>query len=270
MVEAFAYGGGSVLNAIATWKGAAFAINLRVKAYAVKSDEMSYPNALAREVINEVSKVCELGNVRVWTESEIPAGGGLKSSSAAANAMTLALLKLCGLSPSPYMVLKMSVAASKRAGVTVTGAFDDASASLLGGLVVTDNRNMIILKRIMLKGLKAVVLPKGGRGMSFEEVSRRLKAFKKEFGKVFKMIEEDPFEAMTFNGLLVAAALNYSAKPIQKAIESGALASAVSGNGPSYVSLVEPDKVEDVLEALSEFGKPIVADLPTQPAYLPN
>ena len=44
-------------------------------------------------------------------------------------------------------VLNLSVEASKKSNVTITGAFDDAAASLLGGLVVTDNTNNELLSR---------------------------------------------------------------------------------------------------------------------------
>ncbi len=269
MIDAYAYAGGSVLNAIATWKGSAFAVDLKVKAYVKHSDTMMLPNKLAEKVYEVVNEICEVGNVEIRTESEVPPGGGLKSSSAAANAMTVALLKLCGLSPSPYYVLKLSVEASKRAGVTVTGAFDDASASLLGGLVITDNAKMYIIKRSALQNVKAIILPKGGRGMSFEEISRRLRAYQREFERVYEMLLNDYiFEAMTLNGILVASALSYSTEPITEALRSGALSSAVSGNGPSYVALVEEDRVEDVLEAWKKYGDPVVVSVVNEPAYL--
>ena len=35
----------------------------------------------------------------------------------------------------------MAIDASLEAGVTITGSFDDATASYFGGVVVTDNKN---------------------------------------------------------------------------------------------------------------------------------
>ena len=270
MVEAFAYGGGSILNAIATWKGAAFAINLKVRAFVEGSDKNFFPNELARAVYQEVSQYCKLGNVKIRTTSEIPSGGGLKSSSAAANAMTLALLKYCGISPSPYFVLKLSVDASKKARVTVTGALDDASASLLGGLTVTDNKNMVILRRSVLQDVKVIILPKGGRSMGFEEIAKRLRTFKREFERVFDVLESDPFEAMTLNGVLVASALGYSSEPLRLALRAGALGATVSGNGPSYVALAEPERAEKVANAWSQYGIAVVTDVINTPAHIPN
>ena len=42
---------------------------------------------------------------------------------------------------------KIGVAAAREVGVTITGALDDALASMLGGVVVTDNARMLLLKR---------------------------------------------------------------------------------------------------------------------------
>ena len=271
MVEAFAYAGGSVLNAIANWRGSAFAINFKVRAVVEPSHSLDLTNKLAEEVYKGVNELCDLGPVKMRTFSDVPSGGGLKTSSAAANAMTLALFKLCGANPSPYLVLKLSVEASKRAGVTVTGAFDDASASLLGGLVITDNKNMEIIARKELEGLKVVVLPKSKRSVGFNEIARRLRLLKRYFDTVYEeLIRGNVFEAMTLNGFLVAGALGYSVDPILEALSNGALAASVSGNGPSYVALVEEDGVEDVEEGWVPYGEPKVTEVVNVPAYLPS
>jgi len=262
-----AYAGGSVLNAIASWKGAAFAISLKVE---VEVREGRAEGLLKAVLETFRERVCDVGEVGFEVRSEVPRAGGLKSSSAVANAATLALFERCGMRPSPYYVLKLSVEAARRAGVTVTGAFDDASASLLGGLVVTDNAEMVVEHRRALEGVKAVVLPKGGRGMSYGEVSERLRAFRREFLKVYELVKSgEVFEAMNLNGALVAGALGYSQEPAVAALRAGALSASVSGNGPSYVALAEPDKAEEVLDAWKRFGEPLVAEVINEPAYLP-
>ena len=265
-VRALAYGGGSVLNAIATWKGSAFALNLPVEV-TVEVSERLEAEGLLRSIYEVVSERCELPPVKFEVKSSLPKAGGLKSSSAVANAATQALFKLCGMNVGPYQILEASVEAAKRAKVTVTGAFDDASASLLGGLVITDNKEMVVEERLPLK-VKAVVLPKGGRGLGYEEIERRLKAFKKEFWKVYELLKRgEVFEAMTLNGLLVGAALGYDLEPVRKALEAGALSASISGNGPSIVALVE-DNVEEVVEALKPFGEVLVTEVVNEPAYL--
>ncbi len=265
--KAIAYGGGSVLNAIATWKGSAFALNLPVEVIAEESEHLQ-AEGLLRFVYDVVKERCDLPPIKFEVRSSLPKAGGLKSSSAVANAATQALFKLCGLNVGPYQILKVSVEAAKRAKVTVTGAFDDASASLLGGLVITDNKEMIVEDKIPLN-IKAVVLPKGGRGIDYKEIKVRLGVYKKEFQKVYELLKKgEVFEAMTINGLLVGAALGYNLEPITSALKAGALSASISGNGPSIVALVDDDKVEEVEETLKPFGDVLVTEVVNEPAYL--
>ena len=85
-----------------------------------------------------------------WSRSHLerdPCGQRLKSSSTAANAAVLATLDAMGEEMDLIEAAKIGVAAAREAGETITGALDDALASMLGGAVVTDNRNMKLLKR---------------------------------------------------------------------------------------------------------------------------
>ena len=71
---------------------------------------------------------------------------GLKSSSTAANASVLAALDALGAEMDLFEAAMIGVSAAKEVGVTITGALD-ALASMLGGVVVTDNREMKLLRR---------------------------------------------------------------------------------------------------------------------------
>ena len=73
---------------------------------------------------------------------------GLKSSSAAANAVALASTAALGKHLDDLELVKLGVDAAFDAKVTVTGAFDDACASYFGGIVVTDNLNRKIIKQM--------------------------------------------------------------------------------------------------------------------------
>ena len=109
---------------------------------AVKGD---VPGIDDRLIVRSVERVLERfgvvagGVVRTW--SDIPLARGLKSSSAAANAAVLATLDALGEDLDPLEATRIGVAAARDAGVTITGAFDDASASMLGEVVVTDKRS---------------------------------------------------------------------------------------------------------------------------------
>ena len=76
---------------------------------------------------------------KIKTWSNIPIAKGLKSSSAAANAVALATTAALGKTLDDLEIVNLGVDAAFDAKVTVTGAFDDACASYFGGVVITDN-----------------------------------------------------------------------------------------------------------------------------------
>src|SRR5207247_1346730 len=96
----------------------------------------------ARRILDRANR--DVG-LEVFIDSEIPISRGLKSSSAVANAVGQASARALGLDLDPQEILLASVDAAIEAGVTITGAFDDACASLYGGICLTDNRTRRIL-----------------------------------------------------------------------------------------------------------------------------
>mgnify|MGYP006291831341 CR=1 FL=1 len=151
--QAVAPAAGTVLNALATGTGSAFAIDAHTTATvdldpergAVEGTVAGAPDADTRLIERCVALVTErFGHGEggtVHTESEVPMAAGLKSSSAAANASVLATLAALDADDEidREAAARLGVAAARDVGVTVTGAFDDASASMLGGVTVTDN-----------------------------------------------------------------------------------------------------------------------------------
>ena len=151
---------GTVLNALATETGAAFAIDEYTRATVeldgggeVTADVAEDPDADMRLIEECVAAVTdrfgdgEGGHVR--TESEVPMAAGLKSSSAAANATVLAALSALEAADELDRAdaCRLGVDVAREVGVTVTGAFDDASASMLGGVTITDNATDELLAR---------------------------------------------------------------------------------------------------------------------------
>ncbi|MEM4782409.1 MAG: shikimate kinase, partial [Halalkalicoccus sp.] len=144
---------GTILNALANERGAAFAIDLETTATVSldSSDEVRGEIDGAPEADTALIERCvelaieEYGEEKtqaggtVRTESEVPLAAGLKSSSAAANATVLATADALGVEVDRLDACRLGVRAAREVGVTVTGAFDDASASMLGGVTITDN-----------------------------------------------------------------------------------------------------------------------------------
>ncbi len=237
---------------MATGKGAAFGVELRLRAE-VELDRGA--RVIRGEAGGENPKLVELcvkkvlarcgercGGV-VRTFSEIPVAVGLSSSSAAANAAVLATFAALGVEPRPREVLELGIEASFEAGVTLTGAFDDAAASLLGCGVVTDNLRRKILKKFSI--------PPSHRVLIFVPPSKLYTSAVK--GSMFRGVRDFVEEAhrqarsgnilgaMTLNGLIYSHALGYSPQIALDAISKGALAAGLTGKGPAVVAISLPE-----------------------------
>ncbi|MHC1580038.1 MAG: shikimate kinase [Candidatus Alkanophagales archaeon] len=279
---------GTVINAIATFRGSAFGIELWMWAEVelggdfrgVSSEifvggEREGGGTLVERCVRLVLEACGergLGGF-VRTESEIPMASGLKSSSAAANAATLATLDALGVRvswdvpervPSPFEgrtpprledeihpldAVRIGVRAALEAGVSITGAFDDACASMLGGFVVTDNRETRLLRRVERDAEVLVLVPEG-RAFTADADVGRMRLLAPYVDVAFDLALRGEFErAMTLNGFLYCAALRFSPEPMMKALGCGVRGVSLSGTGPSYVAIV-PDA--DASKALRE------------------
>jgi len=263
---ATALGAATVLNAVANWKGSAFGVDLKTSAEVVLDDSPrvkgDVPGIDDRLIVRSVELVLQRFGVAVGgvvrTKSDIPLARGLKSSSSAANAAVLATLDALDEELDPLEATRIGVAAAKDAGVTITGAFDDASASMLGGYVVTDNREMKLLKREELESEVLLLVPEEKLFSKDTDVGRsRLLA------PIADLILDlalagDYARAMTINGLVYCSALRLSSDPIFAALNSGARGASLSGTGPAYAALVDDENIGEVESAWLEFGGRVI------------
>ena len=263
MIRASTHGAGTVINAIATLKGSAFAIGLKTQAEVEVVD-----SGIMCEIVDnpsaDTSLIAECGRlvvdryaprsgVHIVTRSEIPIASGLKSSSAAANAVVLALLEALGVELEPLDIVKLGVLAARRAGVTVTGAFDDACASFFGGLVFTDNEHDVLLKRVEINAAVLVYVPRSKAYSAKADVSRaRLLAPWVDIA--YHLALDGEYEkAMVLNGVLYCAAFGFSPEPILSALAAGAQAATLSGTGPAYIAFVDRSSLRTVKQAWEPF-----------------
>jgi shikimate kinase len=264
--EAIAHGAATIVNAIALGKGAAFGVDLWTKAEVRLTDE---PNVIKGEITSDPAespvliektvlrvfrhfKVEKRFGAKVKTWSNIPAARGLKSSSAAANAVALATVAALGKTLGDIEVVKLGVDAAFDAKVTVTGAFDDACASYFGGAVITDNLKRKLLKRVTLPDDLAVLFHvPSKKAYTVDSDVNRLRTVKPLVKIAYKEAVKGNFwTALTLNGVIYSSALGYDASVALDALAAGALAAGLCGKGPAVTAVVSSDKIDSVKTAL--------------------
>ncbi|MDQ3971660.1 MAG: shikimate kinase, partial [Thermoproteota archaeon] len=234
------YGAVSIINAIATGKGSTLGISLKVKAkitlepgFTGISKNFANDNLVNRIIRSIIpSKVINNNFISINLTSDIPAGWGLKSSSAVSNAISLACYKLIKEEIYDRAVLNTAVSSSLWAKVSVTGAFDDACACYFGGIILSDNHYKKLIKREPINNDLWVIifLPNG----IYRGDIMKLKLHKELFNHAFKLaMKGDYWKAMNLNGILINSLLYNNYDPLLCAIENNCLAVSYSGNGPA-------------------------------------
>jgi shikimate kinase len=190
----------------------------------------------------------------------------LKSSSAVSNAVALACNGLVRSEIDDYFVLDSAMRSSLDAKITITGAYDDSTACYFGGFVVTDNYDAKLIRREKAPdNLYAIIfLPyKTQRGNIY-----KLNVMSDLFIDAFKLAESGEYwKAMKLNGVLVSAALYRKYEPTLAALEKGALAASISGNGPSIAAVAYEDEIEDIKSAFKKFsGSTLVSKINNEKA----
>ncbi len=196
----------------------------------------------------------------VETVSEIPASRGLKSSSAAANAILMAGLAALDRTMEPLDIVNMGVDCAVDAGVTLTGAFDDAVATMFGGAVLTDNENRTIISWPEVPSDLLVL---------FLFTDRKIQKYSlqmEDFAPIHDQVQEafqlaldgDLARAITLNGRAYAPIVGVDDALAQAALAAGAWAAGMTGTGPAIAVAYTVEAEEVVLAALAPFQGTIV------------
>jgi shikimate kinase len=267
--RAIVHGAISIVNAIATGKGSALGISLKVTAEVElqKGQGLRFitgrnGDRLIRNIIQKTMPkgIIENNMISIKVDSEIPIGFGLKSSSAVSNAVALACSQMAREGDiDDYEILEVAARSSLEAKISLTGAYDDATACYFGGFTVTDNYSRRLIRRERApENLYAIIIlpsntPRGD--------VRKLRNLSDIFIDAFRFAESGQYwKAMKLNGVLASAALSSSYSPVMAVMEHGALSASISGNGPSIAAVGYEDAVEPIIAALSKFeGRIIVS-----------
>ena len=272
--EAISYGAATIINAIATGKGAAVGVDLWTKAAVTLTDEIGYIDViihsdssenptLAQKTVLHLLKYYGLENdfgAKVETRSNIPVARGLKSSSVATNAIALATTTALKRSLDDIELVKLGVDAALDAKVTITGAFDDACASYFGGVVITDNTQRRIIKRFKpTEKLVVLFYVPSKKTYTINSDVKRIKAVADAVRIAYnEALKGNYWSALTLNGLIYSAVFGYDPLPALDALAAGAVASGLSGTGPAVSAIVPEEKVNFVKAAWDKWGVDIL------------
>jgi len=272
--EAVSHGAATIVNAIATGKGAAVGVDLWTRAKVELTDKpgiiegniLSDPTEDPVLIEKTVGKVLEYFNLdeklgaKVETRSNIPIARGLKSSSVAGNAIALATVSALDKSLDDLTIVNLGVDAAVEAKVTITGAFDDACASYFGGVVVTDNLKRKIVKRFETdKDLAVLFYVPAKKVYTSGSDVQRMKRVAPLVETVYKeAVKGKYWSALTLNGLIYSSALGYNPSIAVDALMAGALASGMSGTGPAVTAVVSDEKIDRVKGAWQTYDGDIL------------
>jgi len=272
IAKATIHGAISIVNAIATGKGAALGISKKVnvemetsygKGVIIEVENKSMSSRLINRVIEKIVTKNELSKtkLKVSLDTEIPTGYGLKSSSAISTAVAMACAKLFKPNMNDTEILNAGVKASIETKVSLTGAYDDACACYYGGFVVTDNyKKKLIRSEKCFNHVSAVIfIPKSRKRGNV----RKLKTLSTDFEQAWNLAKKsDYWNAMNLNGIATSTILSSEPEIILKLIENGAIGASVSGNGPSIAAIVKNNAVSKIEKIFSTLeGNTTVAQI---------
>ena len=271
---AIAHGAATIVNAMALGKGAAFGVDLFTKAQVELTDEPAVFDAkivsdpkestlLMKKTVLQVLQRFKMERrfgAKVTTWSNIPIAKGLKSSSAAANAVALATTAALGETLEDLEIVRLGVDAAFDAKVTVTGAFDDACASYFGGVVVTDNLERKLLRKSPLpKDLVVLFHVPPQKAYSLDANVDRLITVKSLVQVAYEEALAGKFwDSLTLNGIIYSSAWGYESSIAIDALAAGAVAAGLCGKGPAVTAVTPKDKVDSVSAAFKKFGGEIL------------
>lgn len=263
-------GSATIINAIATGFGSAFGIGLDITCNAKTIDssircsndvgaDTSLMELCAEKVFSHYGIDKEEFGLKLTTKSSLPMASGLSSSSASSNAVVKVVSSIISdefdLKPLEDMeIINMAIDASLDAGVTITGSFDDATASYFGGVVVTDNKNREFIIKEKMDEYPVLVYMPNFYSKSGDSNPERMKLLAPLVETAFNFAKKkDYFKALNLNGLIYSATLGFDSAIAVDALEAGAIASGLSGTGSSFVAVVRPDAIDDVKESWSKY-----------------
>ena len=268
-------GSATIINAIATGFGSAFGIGLDIKceaktiANSIKCvNDVGADTELMEMCVERVFSHYDMDSddfgISLKTKSDLPMASGLSSSSASSNAIVKVTSQIISeefdLNPlTDLEVINMAIDASLEAGVTITGSFDDATASYFGGVVVTDNKNREFILKEKMDDYSILIYMPNFHSKSGDSNVARMKVLAPLVETAYDFAcRKDYFKAINLNGLIYSSTLGFDTSIAIDALEAGALASGLSGTGSAFFAIVDEESIDNVHESWQVYEGQII------------
>lgn len=263
-------GSATIINAIATGFGSAFGIGLDIECDAKTisegiecSNDVGADTGLMELCVEKVFSRYDINQddfgVSLKTTSSLPMASGLSSSSASSNAIVKVVSEMLAEEfdlerLSDLEVVNLAIDASLEAGVTITGSFDDATASYFGGVVVTDNGNREFVIKERMDDYDILIYMPDFHSKSGDSDVGRMKVMAPLVETAYDFAcKRDYFRAINLNGLIYSSALGFNTSIAIDALSCGALASGLSGTGSAFFAVVDENSIDDVEDAWMKY-----------------
>ena len=270
---------GTLLTPLANGFGSAFAIDEHVSAAVTPTPTESIETTVdgvsdTPAWVEPLSKACiarctdQFGDAdqkgaRITLEADLPLDVGLYTPASAANAIVLATLQALKIpvvddwhddstykskpvsEQSPvtcFDLAKLVFDATMEADVTDLVGLEGITASMYGGLTVTDSIEQTLLQHEPVEW--DVVMWTPGPSLFGETTVEKCKHVSKMADQVLELIQKERYSvAMMLNGFAFGSALGVSLEPIVEAMPNGA---TLSGTGPSYIAIGESSSLDEI------------------------
>ena len=189
----------------------------------------------------------------ITIESDIPQGQGLKSSSAFTLALVAGFTSINEVNITELELLRLAAAASIANGTSITGAFDDLCSSYYGGVCLTDNVSLDLLKRYDSPSGHVLIAynPEKYRITGNMDIST-LRKYSESFGTLKDLVMNGyPLAASLINGHLIGEITGMNIDVMGYFRERGASYVSQSGKGPAVFAVFHRRK--DLDDALRHF-----------------
>jgi shikimate kinase len=262
----------TVVSAFASGKGAAIGIGIPCEVIAELKERKNGDKSSDLKIVGTISDPHKLVHMSaidsidylrvsipkshqlvISIDSKIPVAVGLKSSSAVSVAVVKAIFGLYSENQEAdrsQEILRLSCKASIRSGASLTGAFDDAAAGFLGGLVFSDNIKFKLLGQENVKkdigSIVKILVPEREKKLTSSLDLSAYQEYKKMSLEAFRFAVDGVLaQGMLLNSIIHSLVHHYSLRPVVSSISEGATAAGISGKGPAVAAICRNSKTSD-------------------------